>query len=109
MKRVRRIPHLVRFLAAFACAGLGLVVFAPAAFAMRVPAPGDSSSVAPTGPHPVSTHTIAASGMSGWQITMIIAVVAVLAAAIAIAVDRSTAARRTGIVAASEADRFRTT
>jgi hypothetical protein len=104
MYHIRRIPHLVRFLAAFACAVLGLVASAPTAFAIRVPAPpapGGSSSLAPTGPSPASTHMVVASGMPWWQITVIVAVVAVLAAAIAIAVDRASAARRNGIVAAT--------
>ena len=101
MNHIRRIPHLVRFLGAFACVALGLVASAPAAFAIRVPAPGDSSSVAPTGPSPTSPHTVVASGMPGWQITVIVAAVAVLAAAIAIALDRARAARRTGTVAAT--------
>ena len=101
MHHIRRIPHLVRFLAAFVCAMLGLVVSTPAAFAMVVPAPGGSSSVAPTGPSSTFAHTVVASGMPGWQITVIVAVVAVLAATIAIAVDRARAARRTGIVPAT--------
>lgn len=100
MSHIHRIPHLVRFLAAFACAMLGLAVSAPAAFAMRVPAPGGSPGVAPTGPSPTFTHTVVASGMPGWQFALIVAVAAVLAAAIAIVVDRARAARRPGIVPA---------
>jgi hypothetical protein len=102
MNHVRRIPHLARFLGALAIAMLGLVVSAPAAFAMRVPAPGGSSSATPTGPSPtVTTHTVVAGGMAGWQIALIVAVVAVLAATIAIVVDRARAAHRTGIVPAT--------
>jgi uncharacterized membrane protein YhaH (DUF805 family) len=101
MNHIRRIPHLARFLAVFACAMLGFAVSAPAALAMRVPAPGGTTGVAPTGPSPTFTHTVVASGMPGWQITVIVAVVAVLAATIATLVDRARAARRSGIVLAA--------
>jgi uncharacterized membrane protein YhaH (DUF805 family) len=101
MNHVHRIPYAVRFLVAFVCTMLGLAVSAPAAFAMVVQAPGVSSSVAPTGPSPTFPHTVVANGMPGWQITVIAAIVAVLAATIAIAVDRARAARRTGIVPAT--------
>ena len=56
MNHIRRIPHLAHFLAALACAMLGLAVSAPAAFAMRVPAPGGSPGVTPTGPGLTLTH-----------------------------------------------------
>jgi uncharacterized membrane protein YhaH (DUF805 family) len=101
MSHIHRISHLARFLAAFTGALLGLAVSAPAAFALRVPAPGGSSSVSPAGPSPTFTHTVVASGMPGWQITVIVAVVALLAATIAIVVDRARAARRTGMVPAT--------
>jgi len=100
MNHVRRIPHSIRFLAAFACAMLGLAVSAPAAFAMRVPASGGSSGVSPTSPSPTLTRAVAASGMTGWQIAVIVAVTAVVAATIAVVVDRARAAHRTQIVPA---------
>ena len=101
MNHIRRIPHLARFLAVFAWAMLGLAVSAPAAFAMRVPAVSGTMDVAPTGPSPSLTHTVVASGMPGWQITVIVAFVAVFAATIAIVVDRARSAHRTGIVPAT--------
>jgi hypothetical protein len=101
MSHIRRIPHLVRLLGALTISMLGIVVSAPAAFAMRVPAPGGSSGVAPTGPRPTFTHSVVASGLPGWQIAVIVAVVALLSATIAVVVDRARAAHRTGIVAAT--------
>jgi hypothetical protein len=101
MNHIRRIPQLARFLSALAIAMLGLVVSAPAAFAMRIRATGGFPSGALTGPHPTVTHSVVASGMPGWQIAVIVAVVAVLAATIAIDVDRARAAHRTGMVTAT--------
>jgi hypothetical protein len=101
MSHLGRIPHLARFLAALAVALLGLAVSVPAAFAMRVPAPGGSSGFSPTGPRPTLTHAVISSAMPGWQVTVIVAVVAVLAATIAIVVERARAARRIGTVPAT--------
>lgn len=101
MNHFRRIPHLARFLGALAIAVVGLAASAPAAFALRVPAPGGTSSVTSAGTSPTFTHTIVANGMPGWQISVIIAAVAVLAATIAIVVDRARAAHRTGMVPAT--------
>lgn len=101
MRHIHRISHLARFLAAFACAILALVVSEPTAFAMRVPASGGSSGVAPTSPRPTFTHTVVSSGMPGWQIVVIVAVVALLSATIAVVVDRARAAHRTRLVPAN--------
>jgi hypothetical protein len=98
MKHIRRIPHQARFLGVLAIAMLGLVVSAPAAFAMRV---RGSSNAIPTGPSPTFTHTVVASGVPGWQIAVIVAAAAVLAATIAVVVDRARAAHRTGMVPAT--------
>jgi len=80
---------------------LGLVVSAPAAFAMRVPGSAGSSSPFPAGSSPSFTHTVVGSGVSGWQVALIVTVVAVLAATIAVVVDRARAAHRTGVVPAT--------
>lgn len=101
MSHIRRIPHLVRSLAAFTAAMLGVVVSTSGAFAMRVPAPGGSSSSFPAVPGPTVAHTVVASGVVGWQVAVIVVGVAVLAAIIAIAVDRARAAHRTGVVPAT--------
>jgi hypothetical protein len=103
MNPIHRISYLAKFLAVLACTMLGFAVSAPAAFAV-VPASNggsDGSGVAPTVQSPHLTHAVLASGMPGWQIAMIVAVVAVLAAAVAIVVDRSRVANRTGTVPAT--------
>jgi len=100
MTHIRRIHHLALFLATFVGALVALAVSAPAAFALRIPEAGETGA-APTLPSSTFTHTVVANGMPGWQITAIIAVVAVLAAAIAIAVDRARASHRTGMVPAT--------
>jgi hypothetical protein len=58
----------------------------PAAFAERVPPPGEGSGIAPP-PPPV--RVIAEGGMPGWQIILI-----ALAAAVAVLLDRARAARK---------------
>ena len=77
-----------------------------AAFADQVPPPGGGSgavsgvartvpwpktSVAPT---PPQVHTVIVGGMPGWQIALIAAGVALLAAVLAVIADRARAARR---------------
>jgi hypothetical protein len=101
MSHVGRIPLLVRFLATLICALVGLAVAAPAAFALRVRAAGGYPSGALTRPPAGVTHTVATSGMAGWQVAAIVVAVAGLAATFAIVVDRARAARRTGIVPAT--------
>ena len=93
--RSRTTTRLRRVTAALA-AGLGAALLtsnavSPAAYAIRVPAPGG-----PTGPvdAPSQLQTIAAGGMPGWQITLIAAGAAVVAAVAAVLLDRARAARR---------------
>jgi len=62
-----------------------------AAFAYDVPAPGGPAF--PVQPPP-QVHTVVTGGMPGWQITLIALASAVLAAALAITVDRARAAHR---------------
>jgi hypothetical protein len=93
MNRIRRIAAALAALAA--TAGV-LAVTGPAAFAMQVPAPGQ------LGTHPVnhaaaipgSVHMVVAGGMPGWQITLIAAAAAALAAVLAVLLDRAFTARR---------------
>jgi hypothetical protein len=102
MKLIRNIPRLTKFLAAFGCAMLGLVVSAPSAFALRtVSNLGGPAGVAPSGSRPTLTHTVVANGMPGWQITVLVAGVAILAGAIAIFLVRGRAAHRTVSVSAA--------
>jgi len=83
--------HLIRrvavILAGLTGSLLALSTGAPAAFAYVLP-PGPSSGGTP----PV--QTIVTGGMPGWQITLIAAAAAILAAVGAVLLDRARAARR---------------
>jgi hypothetical protein len=114
-----RIPHIRRVAAAltglaFAC--LGLAAAAPTAFAQAPPPPGgggmsaalvreallhgeDLAPVsgpgsAPSSVVPAVTRTVVVGGMPGWQIALIVIGAALLAAAAAVLLDRTWAARR---------------
>jgi hypothetical protein len=84
----RPIHRVAGTLAALAAGLLAITTAAPGASALPVP-PGDSGSG--TGPRPL-VHTVIVGGMPGWQIALIAAATAVVAAAIAVILDR--AARR---------------
>ena len=87
-----RIYQLARLLAASAGALLVLAVASPAmAATARVPHYGPSS---PPAQVLVPLHTVTAGGMPGWQIALIAAGAAVLAAILAVAADRARASRR---------------
>ena len=88
MTRIRRI---LTALATLAGALLAFTAAAPAALAVRVPPPGGYDR--PVQPPP-QVHTIVAGGMSGWQIALIAAGAALLAAVLAVIADRARAARR---------------
>lgn len=90
--------HIRRLLAALATLASALLAFtaaAPAALAIRVPPPGGSRF------HPArpATVTVVAGGMPGWQIALIAVGAALLAATVALVVDRARAARRKTITA----------
>ena len=92
MNTIRRIHRLVGLLAATAGSLLVLAVASPAmATTTRVPHYGPS---APPAQVPAPLHTVTAGGMPGWQITLIAAGAAVLAAILAVAADRARASRR---------------
>jgi hypothetical protein len=76
--------------ATLAGAVLALAV-TPAAFAMRVPPPGEGSGIAPP-PPPV--RVIAEGGMPGWQITLIALAAALVTAVTAVLIDRARASRK---------------
>jgi hypothetical protein len=104
--------HIRRIVAALATAVgalLTLIATSPAALAIRVPPPGgyDGTVQAPhlapghilhqpvhEIPSPIPVHTIVTGGMPGWQITLIAVAAAVVAAALAVILDRARAARR---------------
>jgi hypothetical protein len=86
----RPIRRLARILAALASALLAATAAAPAAFALPVPPVGGGDGTVQQPP----VQTVVAGGMPGWQIALIAVAAAVVAAAIAVLVDRARAARR---------------
>ena len=80
------IRRLAATLAALASALLTATAAAPAAFALPFPPAGGATQ--PPAP------TVVAGGMPGWQIALIAIAAAVVAAAVAVLLDRARAARR---------------
>jgi hypothetical protein len=95
MTRIRRI---LTALATLTAALLALAAAAPAALAVRVPPPGGYDR--PVQPPP-EVHTVIVGGMPGWQITLIAAGAALVAAAVAVIADRAQAARRRQLASAA--------
>jgi hypothetical protein len=112
-RRPRPIRRLIGVLAGLTCAWLGLALAAPAAFAVGPPTPGPAGYLTPTAKPPgwnthphlpyghwtgplyqAPVHTVVAGGMPGWQIALIAAGAALLAAVLAVIADRARAARR---------------
>ena len=93
MNPIRRIRRIAGALAGLACAWIGLAVAAPAAFAMTVPPFGGSGAVTTPAPPPVQVHTVVVGGMTGWQIALIAVGAALVAATIAVLLDRARTAR----------------
>ena len=90
MNPTHTIRRLASILAGLAAAALALAAAAPAALARQVPpGPGPAGIV----PAP-AIHTIVVGGMPGWQITLIAAGAAALAAVLALLLARAWAARR---------------
>ena len=100
MNTVKRIRRFGAVLAGLAGA---LVAFgATPAFAMHEPPPGSGVSTSPVGTTaPVEVHTVVVGGMPGWQITLIAIVAALLAATVAVLLDRARGSRRKAIAAAA--------
>ena len=94
MNRIKRIRRAAAALIGLALAWLSLAAIAPAAFARIAPPSGGSVGVtAPSGAATV-TGTVVVGGMPGWQIGLIAAGAALLAAALAVLADRAWTARR---------------
>ena len=100
MNRIRRMSVT---LAGLATAVLAFIAASPAAFAIRVPPPGGRAGhVTRSVPWPKTTtvpplpqvHTVVTGGMPGWQIALIAAAAALLAAVLAVSLDRAWAARQ---------------
>ncbi len=74
---------------------LGFLLFAPSASARVIMPVGDgsSSAVAPQSA-PSAVHNVVTGGMAGWQITLIAVGAALLAAAVAVVMDRARAAHQ---------------
>ena len=88
MTRIRR---TLTALATLAGALLAFTAASPAAFAVRVPPPGENAGPVQA---PPQVHTIVVGGMPGWQIALIAAAAALAAAAVAVLMDRAWSARR---------------
>jgi hypothetical protein len=103
MNLIRRIRRIAVMLAGLACAVVAYAAAAPAALASGQPPPlppgWDKHPPLPLG-HVVGpvdkapVHTVVIGGMPGWQITLIAAGAALLAAVLAVLLDRARATRR---------------
>jgi hypothetical protein len=91
--------HCIRWLAGvlgtLACALLAYAATAPAALA-EIPSPGERP-VRHALSVPVRVQTVVSGGMPGWQITLIAAGAALIAATAAVLLDRARTARRYAI------------
>lgn len=102
MTHMQHVRRLVGILTGLAAALVAAVAIAPSAFAMVDPPPGGPLSRFEPQPvanlkHPqvpVHTHTAVAIGMPGWQIALIAVGAAIVAAALAVLLDRALATRR---------------
>jgi hypothetical protein len=100
--RIRPIRRCTAALVVLAGAMLVVTTTAPAAFAM-LPGGGGSMTQRPAPPHkvlPAHLHALAAGGMVAWQVAVIAAGTAVLAAVATLVLDRARAARHGRAVAA---------
>jgi hypothetical protein len=99
MNHIRHIRRIAAVLAGLAAA---LVAFATTpAFATVEPTPGGGGPVVAPPQHLTPVHALVAGGMPGWQITLIAAGAALVAATIAVLLDRARAARRNPVLAAA--------
>jgi hypothetical protein len=93
------------------CSGLlSFVLFAPSAFGLMVNFRTYANGRAPSlpaaepavpQPHPTIVHTVVTGGMAGWLITLIAVGAALLAATVAVLMDRARAAHRELTVSAA--------
>ena len=92
MNRIPIVGRLACLLVTIVGAVLASTAWVPAAFALPMP-PGDGGLDTIVRPPPV-VHAVVIGGMPGWQIALIAAGAAVLAAALAVILDRARVARR---------------
>jgi hypothetical protein len=99
MNAIRHIRRLAGVLAAVIAGLLASAAAATAAFANPIPVGDGGASVAPV---PATTvRVITSGGMAGWQITLIAIGAALLAAAVAVLLDRARSARRNAVSGAA--------
>ena len=96
-----RFGRLTAVLGAITCALLTFAAGVPAAFASQSRVPGPSGGGFVPASAPTVTRLIMAGGMPGWQIALIAAGAALVAAAAAVTLDRTLGRRR--LVSASTA------
>jgi hypothetical protein len=109
MNGIRHIRRLASVLAGLAGVLLGSAVAVPAAFAGTDPIPDPPGYVgdpyigtAPVAPVPATTvHVVSSGGMAGWQIALIAIGAALLAATVAVLLDRARATRRNAVTPAT--------
>jgi hypothetical protein len=115
MNATQYIRRFAATVAGLAGALLAFAAAAPAAFASGQPPPlpppiREKHPPLPLGhihqpvhniPAPVPVHTVVTGGMPGWQITLIAVGAALLAATVAVLLDRARAARQKTITAAA--------
>jgi hypothetical protein len=94
MKPTKRIRHVAAVVAGLAVACLGLAATASAAFATIIPLPGGPADPRTHEAVYTVTRTVVKGGMPGWQIALIAAGTALVAAALAVVADRARTARR---------------
>jgi hypothetical protein len=94
------IKHLRRFAAVVAGLAAAMMALATPAFAMRYPQPGDTGGASGPVP-PVQVHTVVTGGMPGWQIALIAIGAALVAATLAVLVERTRASHRKPVTAAA--------
>jgi hypothetical protein len=93
MIRITRIRRLGGTLTVLACTLAGLALAAPAAFAMPIPPDGFKYTARAIAPQ-TATRVVLIGGMPGWQIALIAAGSAVLAAVVAVLAYRALIAHR---------------
>jgi len=97
MNRMSSIRRFAAALAGLAATLMALGAAAPAALAVNVPPPAESGG----GSAPSAQVSVVAGGMPGWQIALIAIGAALLAATLAVRVDRARAKRHTATAPAA--------
>jgi hypothetical protein len=96
-KAAWRLRRLAVALTAAICGLLASALIIPAASArtMMLPDPGNGGTI-PATPPAANAAVVSGGGMAGWQVTLIAVGAALVAATVAVLLDRARAARRPG-------------